>query len=96
MTIEMFNLMGTLAIIVASLIGVTVLIRKFFEHLLEYQNKRETKAIENVNKVFDKIPGIMMKTVMEVDKYIDNKNKPAFKVVERKEDDIDVEDILPY
>ena len=95
---EMFNLVGELAIIVACFIGIDILIGKVFEKLLNYQDKREAKALETVNKLFDKIPDIMMKTVESIEEYVAKKNEPTFKEikVEKKDDDIDVEDILPY
>ena len=82
MTAEMFNLVGSLAIIIATVIGVDFLIGKVFEKLLNYQEKRETKAIETVNKIFDKLPDVMMKTVEGVEEYVAKKNKPTFKEVD--------------
>ena len=82
MTTEMFNLVGELAIIVACFIGIDILIGKVFEKLLNYQDKREAKALETVNKLFEKVPDIMMKTVGAVEEYIEQKNKPTFKEVD--------------
>lgn len=98
MTMEMFNLVSELAIIVACFIGIDIIVKKVFEYLLNYQDKREVKALETVNKLFDKIPDIMMKTVESIEEYAAKKNESTFKEikVERKDDDIDVEDILPY
>lgn len=82
MTMEMFKFISELAIIVACFIGVEVLIGKVFEHLLDYQNKRDTKAVETVNKLFDKIPDMFLKTVEAVEEYMEQKNKPTFKEVD--------------
>lgn len=85
MTTEMFNLVSELAIIVACFIGIDIIVKKIFEYLLNYQDKREVKALETVNKLFDKIPDIMMKTVYAVEEYVEQKNKPTFKEVDDKD-----------
>lgn len=95
----MANVINVILVIVGiflTIVGIDYLIKVFFRELFSYHKKSNDDAMQQFNKIFDKFPEVMMKTIKGVMKLEDDKEKERmtrkYKDLEKELNEEDIDD----
>lgn len=93
---DMVNAINPVMVIVGiflTIVGIDYLIKTFFKELFSYHKKTNEESAREIEKIFDKFPEMMVKTINGVTQLEEQKAKERVKdFYEKKKEEKDIED----